>query len=36
MDEIKKEKYQAPEIKELDIEESFSFAVPPPVSPSAP
>jgi len=27
MNEIKKEKYQAPEIKELDIEESFSFAM---------
>ena len=33
MKEIKRETYVTPEIKELDIEESFSFAVPPPASP---
>jgi len=36
MKEIKKETYMAPAIKELDIEESFSFGVPGvpgPVSP---
>ena len=35
MNEIKKEKYQAPEIKELDIEESFSFGVVPPPPPAS-
>ena len=34
MKEIKKETYVTPQVKELDIEESFSFAMPPPVSPS--
>jgi len=36
MNEIKKQAYEAPEIKELDIEESFSFGAPPSGSPMEP
>jgi hypothetical protein len=28
-----KEIYETPKVEELDLEESFSFGVPPPVSP---
>jgi hypothetical protein len=28
-----KEIYETPKIEEIDLEESFSFGVPPPVSP---
>jgi hypothetical protein len=28
-----KEIYEEPKVEELDLEESFSFGVPPPVSP---
>jgi hypothetical protein len=28
-----KESYEKPKVEELDLEESFSFGVPPPVSP---
>ena len=28
-----KESYEKPKVEELDLEESFSFGMPPPVSP---
>jgi hypothetical protein len=31
-----KEIYETPKVEELDLEESFSFGAPPPVSPSMP
>jgi hypothetical protein len=33
MREKHKEIYEAPKVQEIDLTESFSFAMPPPVSP---